>query len=158
MAGDGLPRTVDLLIDDGGALDQVAASDVQHEIAFVANLKPIHSLESQRDHFGVRTGGDHKVVFQLPGTPVKDEVDAGVGLAVPHLAVMRDFRAPFLGIAPDKVIAVPRQFIESFELCLSIRSNDLHPHHGPPHIVGPKLFLLCCCALIPDSLLLSPEL
>src|SRR5207302_861961 len=75
---------VDLLINYGAELAQLARGRTHHEIALRVHLEPVDSLEGKYDGVRVGAGCQHEVVFDPAFTPVVHEIDARIDADVPH--------------------------------------------------------------------------
>ena len=89
VAHDGAPGAVDLLVDDGSRLAQLAGPGVEDQIAAGVDLHPLRAVERQRDLAGIGAGREHEIVLELAWAPVVHEIDAGIHVDVSHPAVGR---------------------------------------------------------------------
>src|SRR6266536_3909888 len=87
--------TIDILVHDRLVLHDLARRGGKHHIAVAIKCQFLHALELEHDAFGINTGRDNEVVFELPLFAVVDEIDAGIDLGVLDPGVVGNCAVPF---------------------------------------------------------------
>ena len=136
-----MPHPVDLLVDDGLLLTNVALGRMQHEIALGVDLELVHASKAKHDLFRVRPGSDHEIVFELALVAVVEKVDPGIDVLVVDLCIGRDVGAPRGGIFADEVVCFAGEFVEPAHERLGRGTYETHPQRGRLHLrlcIGPR--------------------
>ncbi len=125
-AGDFSSLTVDLLISDRLAQDNVARGCGQHQVSLAVNYKTSRPLKREFDGICRSAGSNLEVVFKLALVTVINKVNRRVHIRVANLRVCRNICAPRRSIIPDKVIGLARQLVNSCYLGRRVSVHYLH--------------------------------
>jgi hypothetical protein len=92
-AADRTLRAVDVLIELGRLLDQLAVRGVHDQVSLSVELHAGRAGECELDHACIGAGVDDPVVFERAGVRMEREVDAGIDIGHLDAAVARHTRS-----------------------------------------------------------------
>src|SRR5207245_10001303 len=110
-AGDLVASAFGALIDGGLLQAQVAATQMDDQIAIGRRLYRLRAVEGETDPRGVGAGADDQVGLELPLPAVVDQIDSRVDVAIRHLLEIGNAGPPLRGIAADQVVAPAGQLV-----------------------------------------------
>lgn len=99
---------------------------MQDEISLSVKLCSFGAPNLELDHIRVRASRHDEIVFQLVLVAVINEIDPGLDVFVFHLGVVRDIRAPLLGIIADEMVAFALQFIRADDFGTPVGFDKFH--------------------------------
>ena len=93
----------------------LAAPNVQDQVALAVYLQLLRPLELYGDRAGVGAGRDQEVVFQLALVPIIDNVDARIDAFVADACVLRNSGLPFGRVVAAEVVGPARKLLHTVD-------------------------------------------
>ena len=103
-----------LLVDHRLRLHNLALSQSEHQRPVPRHAHRVGPAELHPDQIRVRSGGNDKIVFELPAGAVVDYVDTRIGLPVTHPAKVRHVCLPPVRPVSYEVVRAGRLRIQCF--------------------------------------------
>ena len=127
VAGDLATFAGHFLIDDRFLEFEPALADADLEVTTRTDVHAFGPLHVESDGLRVRAGRHNEVIFKVALIAVKNQVHAGIQAAVFHAGVVRNVRAPLLGVIPDDVVRLAGEFPAAFDCRVRIATLELQP-------------------------------
>jgi hypothetical protein len=125
-------NAVHLLIDQRLVLAELAAGEVEDEVAAGVDAELACSREIELDDFRVGARRNDEVVLEAALVAVENDIYAGLGIPIPHPCEMRDTGAPAGGVVAEEIVAGAGQRVEGVKARAGIGSEEIHGERDIP--------------------------
>ena len=123
-SGDLAADSIYLLENNRLVLPDLAAGDAQNQISQRIQFNLFGSLETQRDLFGIGTGRDNEIIFELALIPVINQIHTRIDVLIMNPTESRHAHPPMTGIIANQIVDGCRQFRGSDHLGLVIGPHE----------------------------------
>src|SRR5579872_2964257 len=117
--------TVGFLIDDGTLKMQLAAADLENQIALRIHLGLVCAFDFELNVSRVDSRRHGKVVFQLLVVAVVDQIDSRINVLEANLSVSWNVSVPLRRVVSEKVIDLSRLLFFSHGHRILVRTRKL---------------------------------
>src|SRR5262245_24428914 len=118
-----------LLVDHWLEQANFVVRALQYQITACVYSERIAFFKLETDRVGIGAGSNHKVVFQLSLLAVILDVDSRIHSRVSDSAIRRYVGSPASGIAADEVVDLSRQFLQTYDVGVSVSCRNFHSQH-----------------------------